>query len=457
MAFQVGFTCVEKASVLVAYSLHRVSNRFMLSTGFRDLCVTLCWGAMKITTIAHVEGAKPNPARQIDYPDARVRGLALRVTPAGGKSWTLRYRTQEGRQRRMSLGGFPAVGLSEARDKARAKLGEVASGRDPAEEKQVVRMSARAGRLNTITGLIESYLGDAEQGRHRPNARPKRPGTMALDRYYFERHIKPRLGTIAVEELTRSKVQEFLDDVGRNAPSTARHCRAVLRQAYNYAIRRERAKSNPAQLADLPAPKQRDRVMTDAELRAIWDAADVLALRQPSTGLAIKFAMLTLQRGGEVTGIHSNEIDWNSRTWTLPADRTKNHRLHIVPLSDGAMAVLSEAFGDDREGQAFPSRRGAKGASIRRDSISKALRRLTKKLGVENATPHDFRRTGGTNITGERIGMPRFIVSRVLNQISDSGGAAAVTAVYDRNDYLADKRRALDAWAARLKEIVATG
>ena len=80
--------------------------------------------------------------------------------------------------------------------------------------------------------------------------------------------------------------------------------------------------------------------------------------------------------------------------------------------------------------------------------------RIATALAIADATPHDFRRTGSTNITGERIGIPRFIVSRVLNQISDTGGAAAVTAVYDRNEYLADKRRALDEWAALLMEIV---
>ena len=75
-------------------------------------------------------------------------------------------------------------------------------------------------------------------------------------------------------------------------------------------------------------------------------------------------------------------------------------------------------------------------------------------LGIVDATAHDFRRTGATNLTGERLRVPRFIVSRVLNQISDTGGAAAVTEVYDRNEYLAEKRRALDAWASRLRDIV---
>jgi hypothetical protein len=82
------------------------------------------------------------------------------------------------------------------------------------------------------------------------------------------------------------------------------------------------------------------------------------------------------------------------------------------------------------------------------------MNRLTRTVGIEDATAHDFRRTGATNITGERIAIPRFIVSRVLNHISDTGDSAVVTGVYDRNAYLPDKRRALTEWAAFLQKIV---
>ena len=239
-----------------------------------------------------------------------------------------------------------------------------------------------------------------------------------------------------------------------NAPSTARHCRAVLRQTYNWAIRNELTGANPAQLTVLPPPAERERVLADDELRAIWEGTEEPTASE--TGLAIRLAMLTLQRGGEVAGIRAGEIDRKSRLWTLPGSRTKNHRLHVVPLSDSAMAVLGQAFGDgDWKGYAFPARKGSTRSHIGRASIGRTLLRLAKRLGIENATPHDFRRTGSTNITGERIGIPRFIVSRVLNQTSDTGGAAAVTAVYDRNEYLKEKRRALDAWAELLGEIVA--
>ena len=79
---------------------------------------------------------------------------------------------------------------------------------------------------------------------------------------------------------------------------------------------------------------------------------------------------------------------------------------------------------------------------------------MKKALNMGNIRPHDLRRTGATNLTSERLGFPRFIVSKILNHTGDAGNAAAVTSVYDRNEYLPEKRRALDAWAKRLLEIV---
>jgi integrase len=291
-----------------------------------------------------------------------------------------------------------------------------------------------------------------------------------MERDYFERVIKPRFGPLPVVDLTRHELQRFLDDIGHTAPASARHCRNVIRQAFNYGIRREMVEKNPAQLTELPASRSRERVMSDDELRAIWTAANAPAsvdtlTMSAATGLAICFAMVTLQRGGEVCGLHAREIDREGKLWTIPGTRTKNHRIQVVPLSDLALDVLDRAFAlaltepkavepsaDKWSGFAFSSRSSDR--PITRHAFTRAMKRMTNVLRIADATPHDFRRTGATNITGERIGIPRFIVSRVLNQISDTGGAAAVTGVYDRNEYLPEKRRALGAWSALLQEIV---
>ena len=424
----------------------------------------------RIATIASVEAAKPVPNRQVEYPDVKVPGLALRVSPTGNKSWTLRYRTNEGEQRRLTLGRYPSVSLSKARELAHKAVGRVAEGVDPAKEKRSSKAAAQTKNLSTVAALIESYFEDAARGRHKPNGRPKRTSTLDMERDYFERVIKPRFGRLPVVNLTRHELQRFLDGIGHTAPASARHCRNVVRQAFNYGIRRDVVEKNPAHLTELPASHSRERVMSDDELRAIWKAANAPASVEDLTmsaamGLAICFAMVTLQRGGEVCGLNAREIDRKNKLWTIPGTRTKNHRIQVVPLSDLALDILDRAFAlalrgpratkrsaGKWSGFAFPSRSSDR--SITRHAFTRSMKRMTNVLGIPDATPHDFRRTGATNITSERIGIPRFIVSRVLNQISDTGGAAAVTGVYDRNEYLPEKRRALTAWSGLLQEII---
>ena len=412
-----------------------------------------------------VRAVKAVAGLQLEHRVDGVRGLALRVASKGKKTWSLRYRTRDGAQRRMTLGSYPEVGLADARIAAEVALGKVAGGADPAKAVRAAKAVAKSRKISTVADLIEGYLADAEKGRHRPNGRAKRAGTLALDRYYAGRLVIPRFGGRPVAELTRAEVQRFLDETGEKSPANARHCRNVLRQAYNYAIRREITDKNPAQLSELARPTSRERVLDPGELQRIWRAAGEHALPAlslaPATGHAIRLAMLTLQRVGEIVGIHSREIDRDGKVWTIPAERTKNHRTHVVPLTDGALEVLGNAFdltakpgAKDWEGYAFPSSRHAD-QPMTRHAVSRAVNRLTTALKVDDAIAHDFRRTGATMITGERIGIPRFVVSRILNQISDTGGAAAVTGVYDRNEYLSEKRRALAAWASLLSEIVA--
>jgi integrase len=221
------------------------------------------------------------------------------------------------------------------------------------------------------------------------------------------------------------------------------------------------AVDNPAKgLQSTFEETSRSRVLADEELRAIWNALDkppFSPLTEPMA-LCLKLAALTLQRGKEVSGIDLTELDLNQRLWVIPGARTKNHRDHVVPLSPEALRVIVRAIAllpDDangkrpRTGPLFPSPRDP-AEPITRHALTRAMTRLCAKLEINDAGPHDLRRTGATNITGERIGMPRFVVSAVLNHVSETGG---VTRIYDRNEYLPEKRRALEAWAKLLVQV----
>lgn len=159
-----------------------------------------------------------------------------------------------------------------------------------------------------------------------------------------------------------------------------------------------------------------------------------------------------------MSGIDLAELDLNQRVWVVPGVRTKNHRDHVVPLSPESVKVIERAVEllpsdkngkRPRAGPLFPSRRDP-AEPITRHALTRAMTRLCEKLEIKDAGPHDLRRTGATNITAERIGIPRFVVSSVLNHVSETGG---VTRIYDRNEYLPEKRRALEAWAKLLLSV----
>ncbi|RNC96341.1 MAG: site-specific integrase [Oricola sp.] len=403
----------------------------------------------------------PEPGKRLELRDDDELGLIFRVTDTGRRSWSVRYRNQAGEHRRKSIGPYPAIGLARAREEARKIKGAVATGTDLVADARLKKAEAAARRLRTFEGLAEAYFEDAALGLHRTNARgPKRASTITEERRIFDKHIRKPFGALPVAEIKRADIQSLVTKLTRQATSNGRHARNVIRQLMSYALAKDLIEANPAHDIAVIVPQARERSFTDDELRLIWSAS-IAPADHPGVqlsldmGAAIRMAMLTLQRGGEVIGMHWREIDLERRLWTIPADRMKGKRTHLVPLSEPALSIL-DALGErsGRSGFVFKSEANPD-RPMTRAALTRALKRMSKALGIEDARTHDFRRTGATNLTGERIGIPRFIVSQVLAHSGDTGGSAAVTGRhYDLNDYLADKRRALEAWAALLLTIV---
>ena len=139
----------------------------------------------KITTASSVDALKPVPGRQVEYPDTKVTGLALRISPSGQKSWTVRYRAAGGVDRRMTIGRYPIIGLADARDMATDALRSVVRDkRDPLADRKTAKAAAAAKKLSTIGDLIEGYFVDAARGAHKPEGQPKRASTLRLEREY---------------------------------------------------------------------------------------------------------------------------------------------------------------------------------------------------------------------------------------------------------------------------------
>lgn len=412
-----------------------------------------------------LKNAKAEGAARLEVRDEKEPGLIFRVTAKGVKTWSLRYRNNAGEHRREKLGSYPAIGLAKARDLARQAKGDVAGGVDRVAVRAAGKTEEKRQRLNTLDGVAVAYFAACRAGTHRggPVAKPKRESTLAEEERIYNKLIKPKLGTRALASLTRTEISDFVSKQAKKAISNGRHCRNIIRQIMSYAVREGLIEHNPALDIAVAGPQNRTRILTDKELRAVWTACvrpdDVEDLTLSALmGVALRMAAATLQRGGEVVGMRWSEIDRPAKTWLIPASRMKGKKPHLVPLSKLALALLDEAArlteGNGSE-FVFPSPRSEKDAHLDRRAFSRAMNRLAAAVKINDATPHDLRRTGATALTSERIGEQRFIVSQVLAHAADTGGAAAVTGQhYDLNDYLREKRRALDAWGDLLHGIV---
>ncbi len=414
-------------------------------------------------TAAFVKTAEPINGKLTEYADTKEPGLCLRVSPSGVKAWTYRYRTLSGQQRRITIGKALDVSLVEARDLIVKHRANVASGDDPANDAMKARQEATEQRnRETVKDIGDWYFKECEAGRHKPNIKnPKRQSTIDLERLHFDKHVVPAFGKQKLSILTRSAIQIFVNDLAdNNSPSAARQSRILLHGIFAFAQRHELADINPVQFVSVAGYEPRKRVLTNDELKTVWNAltppVDIEGARISSgVAYAILIALVTLQRRGEVAGMRLDEIDRDRRIWVIPGSRTKNHQTHAVPLSDMAIELIDLALAErlDESKFVFPSPRN-NDKSIKAAALTRAFGRMKKALKLGDIRIHDSRRTGATNLTSEALGFPRFTVSKVLNHTSDSGGAAAVTGIYDQNEYLPEKRRALEAWAVFLQGIV---
>jgi integrase len=249
----------------------------------------------------------------------------------------------------------------------------------------------------------------------------------------------------------------------------------VIRQTFAFGIAEydDLITFNPATgFGVIGSTKPRTRVLTDGELKALWDAivnppmlpADKngeikpVGLTRPM-GIALQLAILLLVRATEVGGMRTDELNFETMSWLIPGNRMKAGLPHLVPLPEKAVELIKEAIAlrpSQKLEHVFPSPRWhVENKGFRADSIYHAMVELITAKKIKHATPHDLRRTGSTALTSERIGVAPFIRSKVLGHRSDAGGGSAVSMKhYDSNEYIADKREALTLWQNLVLEIV---
>lgn len=429
-----------------------------------------------------VAALKPDPDRRIDVfdTDAKSDGLMLRITPAGVKTWLVRYRTDDGRQRRYVLGRYPGMMLAAARTAARTTRGQARDGEDPAGERRIAKIEARTQPLKTVGELSAVYFTACETGEWRPRGKAKRASTLAEERRLWAGHVKATFDDLRVEEVTPASIKKLLRTLSAAGKgTTSNRVRSLMRQVFNFAISERRIERNP--VAGVDALKQetaRERVVSDAELIELWRALlDPSKLKKPAKDgekpeqvyvgapvtVALRLALLTLARRAELTGMRRDELDLAQSTWTIPGARTKNGRSLVIPLATQAKTLIEAAIklsdaglekDDPRSPYVFVSPRD-RSKPITPAALSHATRDIRLALGLADIRPHDFRRTAASIMVSERLGVSPFLVGRILNHSSEHGGAAAVTLKhYALHDYAREKRLALQSWADLLTQIV---
>ena len=411
-------------------------------------------------TDARLRGTPPPETGRLELWDSKTRGLCFRVTAAGVRTWTFRYRPSSGAAyRRQTLGGYPTISLADAREAAEHIRAQVRAGSDPQQDKRDGR-EARSQALR-FNALCDLYLEHAK--RHK--------SSWKNDEGYLRANARPVWGDRAAAAITKPDVAKLLLDVVGRSPTTANRVRSIMVTMFTWAVDNALLEASPMVGVKKPAKEGqgKTRVLRDDELRVFWNALDDAGLT-PSISAALRTILLLGQRPNEVAGMARDElVDFdspNAALWSLPAGRMKGRRPHVVPLPPFARSIIQGELARQREATdgepefVFASR-FADRERLARHSLSQAMRRVIAGLVADGAnrdavarlkadppTPHDLRRSVATGLS--RLGIPRDDRLAVLAHSYDD-----VHEVYDQYDRLPQKRAALEMWERHLRKVIA--
>lgn len=403
---------------------------------------------MKLTTLL-VEQAKPSGETAIEIADSVVTGLRLVVQPSGHRSWAVRYRFN-GDNRKLTIGPWPRVGLSLARELAAKALRKVVEGEDPAAEKKEARIRQQAeADLSDMVNVVFGQFRDRHLATLRPSTRKE---IVRL----FTKKILPKWGERRMGDITKRDVLNALDDmVASGAPISANRMLAALTGFFNWSISRDIIALSPCAGVKRPSPQQpRDRVLSDDELRWLWKACDEIGW---PFGPVTRLLILTGARREEVRALRERELRTEEKLWTLPAERAKNGVAHDVHLADIASDVLKASPRVTNDGGFVFSTNGrnpASGFSRAKERLDAEMLRLAReenpKAEIAPWVLHDLRRTMASGMA--RLGVRLEVIEKCLNHISGSFGG--IVSVYQRHNFAAEKKAAFDAWARHVESTI---
>lgn len=376
--------------------------------------------------------------RDSEYKLSDGGGLYLLVKPNGARLWNQAYRFGN-KQKKLSHGAYPTIGLADARrlrDEAKKLL---ASGVDPSADKKVRRIAAAVATESTFGGIAAEYLARIDKDGAAPS-------TLTKNKWMLQDLAGPSLGARPIAEITAAEVLTLLQDIERSGRrETARRLRSLIGTVFRLAVSTLRATNDPTQMlrGALKAPKVQHRAaITDEKRLGALLASIDLYDGWPTLRCALQFTALTFARPGEVRGATWDEFDLEGAAWHIDGKRTKVRRPHDVPLSRQAMNVLREVKEVARTSKlVFPSIR-SNVRPLSENAMNAALRRMG--FTQEEMSAHGFR-SAASSILNER-GYRSDVIEAALGHQEQN----EIRRAYNRATYWPERVELMQIWADEL-------
>lgn len=361
-------------------------------------------------------------------------GLYVEVKPTGKKVWRMQYRLggRNGKKEKVTLGEYPAYSLVEARrwrDECRVKI---ARGHSPARAKQADKAAAVEAEKDTVRAFAECWFADVV---NRTNSEPRNI------RRILNKDVLPAIGDMPVAEVRIEDVLKVTDAIkARGADYMALQTRNAMKRLFAYAIARGKTRFNPAAAVEarfIATARSRDVALSSQEtgrlLRGIYQSS---VKRQHK--LALHLLILCMVRKSELLEARWEEIDFDKAQWNIPAERMKKDKPHLVPLSKQALAMFEELRALSSGSEWVLPSRGSLRKPIAKTTLNNVVRSLD--LEVQEFVIHDFRRTASTHL--HEAGFNSDWVEKAL-----AHEQKGVRGVYNRAEYLSQRREMLQWWA----------
>lgn len=426
----------------------------------------------------------------MDTTDTTKKGFGVRVYPSGVKVFVFRYKI-DGKQKLLNLGEYPSTALKDARDEFTKQFSKVkdlrngkADGADPVKEIKLkaerrIKEDAEHRQAPTVAGLIKDYIEKHAQKKNR--------NWKDIERM-LNKEVAPEWGKRKAKDITKRDVNLLLEKIiDRGSPATSNQVLKHTRKMFNFAIEQDIQQHTPCLGVKIKAKETpRERNLTEDEIKTLWKSLETCSISD-DVRRALLLVLVTGQRPGEVSGMHRGEID--GRWWTIPGEaiytaQAKNHMTHRVYLTDTALELIGSLKMTDHKtgkvmidpktgkevdkGYIFPCPHGAKQQPIDTRALAHAVRRnlqwpvlhngkpiydkegkpvTENRLGVDQFTPHDLRRTATTLMAKCKIGLEHR--ERVLNHKKEK-----LDGTYNQHDFDDEKQAALETIERKIKSII---